>query len=211
MSDKKIEQSKEDTCDKILDAATVEFSEKGFAGARVDEIARRAGVNKATIYYHLGDKKSLYATVLQQIFSRVADRMTTRIDAGSGPREKLEQFVRSMAETMQHNPYLPSIMLREIASAGENWPDSIVMEFDRIFKLLSALLTEGQNAGLFRETTVLAIHFSILGPLLFFNRMEGKIRLYIQEMKLTPDVVQLPDNIADTVVENVLNTVLKKG
>ncbi len=211
MNNRKIEQNKDDTSGKILDAAIVEFSEKGFSGARVDEIARRAGVNKATIYYHLGDKKSLYATVLQRIFSSVADRMTSQIDAGAGPREKLERFVRTMAETMQHNPYLPSIMLREIASAGANWPDSVIMEFARIFKLLSGVLIQGQDAGLFRETSVLAVHFSTLGPLLFFNRMESKIRRYIQEKKMAPDLVQLPDNIVDTVVENVLNTVLKKG
>lgn len=211
MENKKTEQNKEVTCSKILEAATVEFSKKGFAGARMDEIARRAGVNKATIYYHIGDKKALYGTVLQGIFSSVTDRMTSRIEVETGPLEKLEQFVRTMAETMRQNPYLPSIMLREIASAGENWPDNVIIEFARIFKLLSGVLAQGKDAGLFRDTNVLAVHFSTLGSLLLFNRIENKIRLFTEEMKIAPNVVQLPENIVDTVVENVLNTVLKKG
>ena len=55
------------TIDRILKAATKEFSEAGFAGARVDEIANRAGVNKATIYYHIGDKQALYAQVVHHL------------------------------------------------------------------------------------------------------------------------------------------------
>ncbi|MCD6588326.1 MAG: helix-turn-helix transcriptional regulator, partial [Candidatus Fermentibacteraceae bacterium] len=47
----------------ILDAAAEEFAEKGFSGARVDEIARRAGINKAMLYYRIGDKEELYRRV----------------------------------------------------------------------------------------------------------------------------------------------------
>ena len=211
MNHKKIEQKKVFTREKIFEAATVEFSEKGFSGARVDEIAGRAGVNKATIYYHIGDKKALYGAVLQRIFRSVADRMSSRIDAESDPLEKLEQFIRTMAETMRNNPYLPSIMLREVASAGKNWPDDILMEFIRIFTLLSGVLAEGKDAGIFRDTNILAIHFSTLGPLLFFNRIENKIRRFVEENEISPSVVQLPDRFEDVIVENVINTVLKKG
>ena len=51
--------------DAILDAASAEFAERGFAGARVDEIAARAGVNKAMLYYRIGDKQTLYNAVLR--------------------------------------------------------------------------------------------------------------------------------------------------
>jgi AcrR family transcriptional regulator len=46
--------------DRILAAAAAEFAERGFAGARVDRIARRARVNKAMIYYHFASKQRLY-------------------------------------------------------------------------------------------------------------------------------------------------------
>ena len=59
---------KTDSINKIISIATKVFAEVGFAGARVDEIAKRAGVNKATIYYNIGNKEVLYSNVLKSIF-----------------------------------------------------------------------------------------------------------------------------------------------
>ena len=56
------------TRERIVGAASAIFADKGFAGARVDEIARRAGVNKAMLYYHVGDKQALYTAVLTHNF-----------------------------------------------------------------------------------------------------------------------------------------------
>ena len=53
----------------ILKAALEEFSHEGVTGARTDEIARRAGVNKALLYYYFKDKEGLYAAALDQVFS----------------------------------------------------------------------------------------------------------------------------------------------
>jgi len=58
-----ITEKRTETASHILEVAKDVFAEQGFAGARVDEIARRAGVNKATLYYQIGDKKALYAEV----------------------------------------------------------------------------------------------------------------------------------------------------
>ena len=62
--------------DRILAAAAVEFAERGFAGARVDRIARRARVNKAMLYYHFKSKQGLYRTLLRQIFTLAAGRLS---------------------------------------------------------------------------------------------------------------------------------------
>ncbi len=59
------------TRDKILAAATAEFSAKGIAGARTDAIARRAGVNKRMLYYCFGSKQALYRAVLH---AKIADK-----------------------------------------------------------------------------------------------------------------------------------------
>ena len=53
----------------ILNAALEEFAHEGVTGARTDEIARSAGVNKALLYYYFKDKDGLYAAVLEQVIS----------------------------------------------------------------------------------------------------------------------------------------------
>ena len=70
---------KEETVQRILVAALEIFSHVGFEGARVDRIAEKAGVNKAMIYYHIGDKKALYAQVLHHVFGDMASRLVNRI------------------------------------------------------------------------------------------------------------------------------------
>ncbi len=64
-----------ETIDRIISAAKDVFAEKGFAGARVDEIAQRADVNKAALYYHIGDKKALYAEVIHRVIGAAAERL----------------------------------------------------------------------------------------------------------------------------------------
>ena len=74
MPSQKTKEKRNDTVRRILDRAAEVFSQKGFDGARMDEIARRASVNKASIYYHIGDKDTLYAQVLHDHFSSAGDQ-----------------------------------------------------------------------------------------------------------------------------------------
>src|SRR3977135_3866144 len=74
----------------ILKAALEEFAHEGVAGARTDEIARSAGVNKALIYYYFKDKEGLYAAALEQVFSGLHERVATVLQgADLPPRERL--------------------------------------------------------------------------------------------------------------------------
>src|SRR6266436_4482960 len=55
----------------ILEIATDEFGNKGFSGARVDDIAARTNTSKRMIYYYFGDKEGLFAAVLEEAYSRI--------------------------------------------------------------------------------------------------------------------------------------------
>ena len=59
------------TRQKLLAAARREFAESGLAGARVDEIAARAGVNKQLVYHYFGDKDALYLAVLEWVYEEI--------------------------------------------------------------------------------------------------------------------------------------------
>src|SRR5918995_6729413 len=72
----------EATRQRILDAALAEFAAKGLAGARVDEIAARAGANKRMLYAHFGNKEDLWLTVLEGAYTaKRAEERALRVDA----------------------------------------------------------------------------------------------------------------------------------
>jgi TetR/AcrR family transcriptional regulator, regulator of cefoperazone and chloramphenicol sensitivity len=88
-----------DTRGRLLDAATAEFAERGFGGARIREIVARAGTNLAAINYHFGGKEALYAAVLEHHARRALATHPTHAAAGTAklsPRHRLELFIRGL-------------------------------------------------------------------------------------------------------------------
>ncbi len=80
------------TRERILDAAHVEFARHGFAGARVDRIAERAGSNKRLIYAHFGDKDGVFDAVLERNLETVASRVPFEADDLPSYAERLFDY-----------------------------------------------------------------------------------------------------------------------
>jgi TetR/AcrR family transcriptional regulator len=152
---------------RILAAASEVFASIGFAGARVDEIAARAGVNKAMLYYHVGDKDKLYATVLTETVDRVPPMLLRAIENVHTPAEKLQCVLDTLASLGTSNPHFVPIMLREIASGGAALPDAMIVRMAGIFRVVADVLAEGMQKGAFRRTDPLLTHVTLVGSMLF--------------------------------------------
>ena len=111
---------------KILDASSAVFAEDGFAGARVDTIAQRAGVNKAMLYYHVGDKRALYAEVLNRNFGRIEKALEEGLPNEGSASERLQAVITIVERAIAANPDHPRIVLREFASGAANLPAEIL-------------------------------------------------------------------------------------
>src|SRR5438034_3881064 len=94
------------TKERLLGAAFEEFAKRGFAGARIDEIAARAGANKALIYQYFGDKEALFKLVLETKMGEL-DRIATD-DA-----ERLHEAIGEFFDFHAANPALSKLMLWE--------------------------------------------------------------------------------------------------
>src|SRR5881397_1660413 len=90
--------------EQILDAAALEFAERGYAGARVDRIARRAAVNKAMLYYHFKSKQRLYRTLLRRVFTRAAERLQAIAQSKATAAAKIDRVIAGMAAVVQEHP-----------------------------------------------------------------------------------------------------------
>src|SRR5215831_2309840 len=96
--------------DRILAAAAAEFAARGYAGARVDRIARRARVNKAMLYYHFGSKQTIYRTLLRQVFAGAAAKLIAIAETDRPTADKIDQVIETIAAFMAEHAFFPSIM-----------------------------------------------------------------------------------------------------
>lgn len=153
--------------DRILAAAREVFASTGFSGARVDDIAGRAGVNKAMLYYHVGDKERLYTIVLSSTIDRALAALHAATEKVDSAGEKLQCLFDTFASLGSTDPHFVPIMLREIASGGATLPDEMVLRMASVFRVVSDVLSRGVESGDFRRTDPLLTHISLVGSMMF--------------------------------------------
>ncbi len=158
------------TAEKILTAARKVFAENGYSGAHVDEIAERAGVNKATLYYQIGHKDTLYANVIHQVLGNTAQNIAGAVAKVDHPEEKLKVYINCIAANVDKNPELPSIMMREVAADGAHLPRVVVEDIVSVLTILVGILDEGRKKGIFVEVVPFLIHMMIVGTILFYKK-----------------------------------------
>jgi len=148
----------------ILDVATKEFAEQGFAGARVDEIAARTRTTKRMIYYYFGSKERLFVAVLERAYAGIRAAEQT-IDVGH-----LDPVaaIRRLAElTFDHHESHPdfirlvsieNIHRAEHIAGREDFPG----ENSRAIELIDAILARGRADGSFtRDVDAVDVHMVI--------------------------------------------------
>lgn len=157
-----------DTDQSLLNAATEVFATHGFAGARVDNIARLAKVNKAMIYYHFGSKRGLYQAVLLRLFKGVLEEIERVVRNEADPRRRLILFYAGVARIFSERPALPRIMLREVLSGGAAFDAETAKTLAGILAFVARAIEDGVKQRVIRPAHPLIVHFSALAPLLLF-------------------------------------------
>ncbi|MBU6297076.1 MAG: TetR/AcrR family transcriptional regulator [Alphaproteobacteria bacterium] len=138
----------------ILDAALTVFAEKGFAAARMEDIAARAGVTKGTIYLYFSSKEDVFKSLAR--VSVGATLTDAALQAGrfeGSAREFLTMFLSAVAEMIQHGErvILPKIIIAESGNFPELarfWRDEVI---DKAMAMLSGVIAKGIASGEFRN------------------------------------------------------------
>lgn len=108
------QQKDQSTEQKILEAARQIFLEKGMDGARMQDIADRAGMNKALLHYYFRNKEKLFETVFAEAAAKFLPKVSLIISSDVPLFTKIEQFVNEYINKLQENPFLPLFVLNEI-------------------------------------------------------------------------------------------------
>lgn len=111
MVKKKKDQSTEE---KILQSARKVFTSKGMAGARMQDIADEAGINKALLHYYFKDKNKLFELVFLVEAQKFFPKINAIFNSDSPLFDKIQNFVTEYIDEMLENPYLPWFVMNEI-------------------------------------------------------------------------------------------------
>ncbi len=102
------------TEEKIFDAATDVFVDKGMDGARMQDIASHAGINKALLHYYYRTKDQLFDAVFEMLAGRVLKKFAPVFDEKLSFEDKIRFFYKEHISFLQENPKLPGFILNEI-------------------------------------------------------------------------------------------------
>jgi len=195
-------------CDAILKAAARNFAVKGFGGARMDNIAYDAGVNKAMIYYHIGDKSELYKQVLKQVLGNIADQVLENVSKTENPEDAFKVYVSTIVKNIFSSEFLSPIILRELASKGENMPDEVIAQIARVVGVLRSILDKGEKAKIFRSYNLPLMQMMIVGGVNFF--VAGK-QMMRKVVKLSPGGQNLSKSETPEDISEFISTILISG
>ncbi|PQJ69053.1 TetR/AcrR family transcriptional regulator [Polaribacter butkevichii] len=104
----------ENTESLILEAAKSIFQTKGMDGARMQEIADKAGINKAMLHYYYRNKQLLFEAVFKNAFSLLAPQLNTILNDDSTIEEKVINFSSNYISFIAEHPYLPNFIIQEL-------------------------------------------------------------------------------------------------
>jgi AcrR family transcriptional regulator len=102
------------TEEKIFEAATDVFVDKGMDGARMQDIASHAGINKALLHYYYRSKDQLFNAVFEMIAGKVLKKFAPVFEDNLSLEEKIRFFFKEHIAFLQENPKLPAFVLNEI-------------------------------------------------------------------------------------------------
>ena len=104
----------ENTETEILIAAKEIFQQKGMAGARMQEIADKAKINKALLHYYYRSKQLLFEAVFKSAFSLLAPQLNKVLNDDSDLFEKIRKFTENYVSFVIKHPYLPNFVIQEL-------------------------------------------------------------------------------------------------
>lgn len=103
-----------DTEGQILEAAKDVFQQKGMDGARMQEIADKAGINKAMLHYYYRSKQLLFESVFSNAFAMLAPQLNKILNDDSNIENKVKNFTSNYISFISKHPYLPHFILSEL-------------------------------------------------------------------------------------------------
>ena len=189
---------------KIIETASAEFVEKGYAGARVDEIVKKANISKNLLYHHFGSKEKLFIRVLEYNYTQLrAHQMDIHIQ-GMSPVDGMRNLINATFQYFVDHPEIISLLNTENLHKAIHIKQSerILSMYHPVIDMIKELLWRGTKDGIFR-TGVDAIDLYISIVALVYYYMSNRYTLssiFNIDLTETARVRQRNDHVVDMLI-----------
>ena len=156
------------TVARIVIAARKVFAQKGLNGARMDEIARAAGVNKALPYYYFRNKEELHRFVIETMIAQISKQMESPAVLAMDPPERVRALVNLTFDFVMRNPAYPRLIQREMMAARRPLHWMVVAHHRPLHKRAVKTIREGIARGQFRAVDPDQMVFTIFGMIMYY-------------------------------------------
>lgn len=170
-----------DPKERILAVAEQVFGENGFAGARTQDIAQRAGVNKAMIHYYFDTKEKLYHAMLDRILFDLIKLTQDETTPEVAPNQLVENYVRAFFHYVAKHRYFSRLTPMDLGSGSPYLHNIIVNFFRPLFKRGETFLQAGIASGDFKPHSSRQLLISIYGMTMSYFADAEFIRLLYDE------------------------------
>ena len=169
MGEPRFQRRKEDRPQEITEAAFEVFAEKGYARARVQEVAARAGVSKGLLYLYFETKQALFKAVIRSVVIRRIDALLVAVE---NTELSSEAFMRGpLIDFMKAVPGSPvAVVIRLLIAEGQRHPDLVDYYWDNVvakgLAALTRIVERGVERGEFNDTDVTRLPQLVLAPVM---------------------------------------------
>ncbi len=169
----------------ILQAAEIEFADKGFYGTRIDEIAERAAINKRMIYEYFGNKEELYKTVFSTVYNRLTEIEFKLLETNLHGKEAIEVIIRSYFKYLKENPTYVNLLLWENLNKAYYVKDlDYVGGKYIVIEKMKKIIEQGKEEGIFKkEIDTEQVVFSLMSyPFTYFSNKYTLCKLFSKDL-----------------------------
>lgn len=152
---------------KIIQAALEVFLEKGKAGARMQEIADRAGINKALLHYYFRSKELLFKAVFKEIVGKVIPKLTAILKSEDSLQQKIRLIVSTYIDVLSSNPTFPLFMLNELRRAPDQLFQNIGLFQKSDFQILQNQIKTEVELGTIRPISTAEFMLNLMSLTIF--------------------------------------------
>ncbi len=159
--------SKINTEEKILDAAKHVFQSKGMDGARMQEIADKAGINKAMLHYYYRSKQKLFEAVFKNAFAIMAPKLIKIFDGEEPFFELITHFVNDYISFISKHTYIPIFIIQELNRNPEMIKEVIAEKFGKVANSLESKIEKLVENGEVRKISAQQLIIHIISLCVF--------------------------------------------